>query len=373
MAKAMPKHIAVIGAAIAGLSAALAAAKAGHHVTIFGKAPRHLGGALQLAPNGFAALARLGIEGTIAPHMTRLSAIELRSARTNGCLSIIDHEAPVRRDYASVGRAQLVSALLDAAEAHKHIQFDERLIEGIKAGNRSASLQIKDEILSFDVIIGADGKDGLARQLISPQAKEAATRCALRTAVPAATLPRTFSAKRCQLWLGDGFHLVSYPFADGAEVNLVLCTKDSAEENHEMIAAHVKDNPVLACLADDEITWHRTPLPEASQLATWRKGHVILVGDAAHFMPPHLAQGAGQTLEDAASLYEALVQHDDMTLALKDWSVRRARTLAPIIERAQSTGALMRLSGPFSRLRNAAIELGGQRLIESWLKNIWHA
>ena len=55
----------------------MAAAKAGHHVTILGKTPR-LAGALQLA-NGFDALARLGMGDAVAPHMTRLSAIELRS------------------------------------------------------------------------------------------------------------------------------------------------------------------------------------------------------------------------------------------------------------------------------------------------------
>lgn len=37
-------------------------------------------------------------------------------------------------------------------------------------------------------------------------------------------------------------------------------------------------------------------------LATWVNGRVIIIGDAAHPMLPHLGQGAGQALEDAEAL-----------------------------------------------------------------------
>ena len=100
---------------------------------------------------------------------------------------------------------------------------------------------------------------------------------------------------------------------------------------------------------------------------------MIVIGDAAHFMPPHLAQGAGQTLEDAACLYEALQGNQPLTQTLQSFALKRARALAPVIHKAESTGAVMRLKGPFAHLRNLALEIGGQRLVESWLQQVWHA
>ena len=97
----------------------------------------------------------------------------------------------------------------------------------------------------------------------------------------------------------------------------------------------------------------------------------MLIGDAAHFMPPHLAQGAGQTLQDAASLSKALSADDDIISITKSWITSRRQELAPIVRRAEDTGAIMRLRGPIARLRNFAIDLGGAKMIENWLNQVW--
>ena len=366
MGKRPSIKIGVLGCAIAGLSAGIAAARAGHQVTIFGPVPKTLSGALQLAPNGFSALHRLGMMADVAPHLTRLSAIELRSASTMSCLAVIDHDNPHHRDYASIGRDDLHKALLHHAQADKRIQFCGDEVSHLAPKADETYVVAGGARYDFDMLIGADGKSGIARQSFQKQTDPPVMRQALRAQMVAAALPQTFRTKRTQLWLGDGYHLVSYPFAGGDFVNLVLCT------SYDVTGIDViKTHPILSCLASDDIAWHHTPLPEASQLATWRKYQLILIGDAAHFMPPHLAQGAGQTLEDAASLYEALCQDAPLSSILRDWALMRARTLAPIIEKAEETGAVMRLKGPFARLRNMAIALGGQRLVERWLRQVW--
>ena len=367
--------IAVIGTAIAGLSSAIGAANANHHVSVFGHVPARLQGALQLAPNGFAALHALGAYEPIRPSLTRLSAIELRSARTNSCLSVIDHENPTQRDYASIGRDALYQALLSVAQAHPLISFHNQMVTALHITKDETNLTTQDgSTHHFDLIIGADGKDGIARHAIAPHsAPTPITRQALRTSCNSTALPRPFGAKRTQLWLGDGFHLVSYPFEGGAKINLVLCTASTAYNSPDDIVRRLTANtPILASLAQAGLSWHSTPLAPASQLATWRKFGLILTGDAAHFMPPHLAQGAGQTLEDAASLSHFLSQATNIEQAAAQWALNRSRSLAPVIERAEATGTIMRLSGPFARLRNFAIEIGGQRLIEQWLKQVWH-
>ena len=45
----------------------------------------------------------------------------------------------------------------------------------------------------------------------------------------------------------------------------------------------------------------------------WNRGRVVIIGDAAHSCPPTLAQGAAQSLEDAAVLAELLLRADELT------------------------------------------------------------
>ena len=379
MGKTKTAHIGVIGGAIAGLSAGLAIADAGHKVVIFGHVPDHLSGALQLAPNGFKALDALGALAVLTPHLTRLNAIEIRSSRTNSCLSVLDHDSPQRRDYASIGRGALCAGLYELARAHKAISFCDEMVTDITCTSDHTSLVTdKGTQHDFDLIIGADGKQGLARAIIGAHDGGVNTsRQALRAGVPATSLPRHFSATRTQLWLGNGYHLVSYPFLDKTSdemmINLVLCTPASAKQAPQILQEFLGKRPVLAPLCDGAISWYKTPLPPASQLASWRKNGLVLIGDSAHFMPPHLAQGAGQTLEDAATLKAALTGASDVKQAAAQWALMRQRTLGPIIEKAEATGAMMRLSGPFAMLRNATIELGGHRLVEKWLTKVWSA
>ena len=374
MTKTASATIAVIGTAISGLSSAIGAANAHHQVTIFGRPSPYLPGALQLAPNGFAALDQLGAIQAASASFTRLCAIELRSARTNSTLSMIDHEK-TQRAYASIGRDALYQALLSLASAHPAIRFEPQMVSAIHTSKQETSLITEDgSTHHFDLIIGADGKDGIARRLVAPAlVSSAATRQAIRAACASDCLPRSFATKRTQLWLGDGYHLVCYPFDQGKMINLVLCTKAAPNRPHEIIHRLTKDSPVLSAIAAADLDWQSTPLTEASMSATWRKYGLILTGDAAHFMPPHLAQGAGQTLEDAASLSKALKGADNLQQAASQWSVSRSRALSPIIARAEATGTIMRLSGPLASLRNIALELGGQKLIEQWLQQVWQA
>jgi 2-polyprenyl-6-methoxyphenol hydroxylase-like FAD-dependent oxidoreductase len=44
------------------------------------------------------------------------------------------------------------------------------------------------------------------------------------------------------------------------------------------------------------------------QPAPWHRGHVLLIGDAAHAATPHLSQGASMAIEDAALIAQLLSQ-----------------------------------------------------------------
>ncbi|KAG0703101.1 FAD/NAD(P)-binding domain-containing protein [Suillus ampliporus] len=61
------------------------------------------------------------------------------------------------------------------------------------------------------------------------------------------------------------------------------------------------------------------PVYEVENLQRWCSKSIVLVGDAAHAMPPHSGQGASQALEDAAYLAYLLRQHQlNPSSGLKD-------------------------------------------------------
>jgi salicylate hydroxylase len=54
----------------------------------------------------------------------------------------------------------------------------------------------------------------------------------------------------------------------------------------------------------------RWALYDREPLATWTKGRLTLLGDAAHPMLPHLGQGANQAIEDGMALATILADTD---------------------------------------------------------------
>ena len=64
--------------------------------------------------------------------------------------------------------------------------------------------------------------------------------------------------------------------------------------------------PQVRELLDKIDTWKMWLLCDREPVKTWTDRRVTLLGDAAHPMLQYLAQGAGQAIEDAVVLREAL-------------------------------------------------------------------
>jgi salicylate hydroxylase len=92
----------------------------------------------------------------------------------------------------------------------------------------------------------------------------------------------------------------------------------------------------------------------------WYRGRVVILGDAAHGMLPHLGQDASTSIEDAFAL-AALVADarpgDNLDPVFSRYqTLRRARTRA--IQRSSSvTNSLLHLpEGPAARMRKGKME-----------------
>ena len=98
----------------------------------------------------------------------------------------------------------------------------------------------------------------------------------------------------------------------------------------------------------------------------------MLAGDAAHPIPPNLAQGAGQSLVDAACLMRYLGS-DTIDDALSSYAQERSKAVSKIFKKAVISSKIMALDGARAKARNVALSLGGTEMIDKWLADVWAA
>ncbi len=90
------------------------------------------------------------------------------------------------------------------------------------------------------------------------------------------------------------------------------------------------------------------------RLKRWWKGRVAVLGDAAHAMPPYLAQGAGHAMMNAMGLAVALDEAPDLEAAFRAWE-RRERPLTEHTQRwTRIYGNTIFLPRPLKRVSIAA-------------------
>jgi salicylate hydroxylase len=103
---------------------------------------------------------------------------------------------------------------------------------------------------------------------------------------------------------------------------------------------------VRALIAGTEHVF-RWALFDRPPLARWSKSRVTLLGDAAHPMLPYMAQGAGQSIEDAYVLARCLDEgREDPATALSRYSDRRWERAAAVQEASRQAASVVHLSDP---------------------------
>jgi len=382
---ATERHVIVAGAGIAGLTAALALARAGLRVTVLEQAERleETGAGIQLSPNATKVLSALGVAERLAPSVVVPHGIRVMSAgsgREIVRIPLADAEKRYGAPFWVVHRADLQAALADTARATLDLTLKLGIrVEEFAAHANGVSVlgrgprNVTDE--RGIALIGADGIwSNIARGLGRQRGPRFSHRTAWRALVPAEALPAEFRAPFVTLWLGADAHLVHYPVKAGQLVNIVGIVRDewnqtgwSAPGERAEILRHfarwvwcerVRD------LIGTPQRWLKWALYDRKAPFLGGDGRVTLIGDAAHPMLPFLAQGAGMAIEDGAVLAQCLGKSiTDPTAGLRAYEkARRART-----ERAQQAsrkqGRIYGLTGPEALARNLVMRaMGGQKL-----------
>jgi len=84
-------------------------------------------------------------------------------------------------------------------------------------------------------------------------------------------------------------------------------------------------SPVVELLAADDAQLEFFAHRRQKVAPGWSRGRVVLLGDAAHTMPPTVAQGANQALEDAWALARALCVTGDLKAGLAEYERSRIK------------------------------------------------
>ena len=88
-------------------------------------------------------------------------------------------------------------------------------------------------------------------------------------------------------------------------------------------------------------------LYDRDRARVWSRGPVLVVGDAAHPMRPHLGQGGCQGLEDAAILANFADRADDLDTAFARFSAFRRRRVRAIVRESALLGRIIDLRPAF--------------------------
>ena len=339
-------RIAIVGAGIGGLTAALALIRQGFEVEVLEQARQlgEVGAGLQISPNGNRVLAALGLGPAIEAIAAEPAGKKVRLWSTGQTWNLFDLGASSRERYGfpylTLHRADLHRVLVNAVRSLRPsairtgVRIDQIEQHADQVVLRSAGAKVA----TADVLIGADGVHSQVRQaLIGEDRPKFSGIIAWRGIIEVSRLPEHLRQPYGYNWVGPGAHVIHYPLRRGELVNFVGAVEQQGWE----VESWSTVGSVGECLRDFR-GWHddvqtlirslQTPYKWAlmvrDTLPRWAYGRVGLLGDACHPTLPFLAQGAVMALEDGLVLARCLAQwKDDPALGLQRYEAARiART-----------------------------------------------
>lgn len=316
-------NVAIVGAGLSGLTLALGLHDQGIACTVYESrpGPLNIGGAVMLSPNALKVLDAFHLYDHLRTQGFNFSQLHYRDVSGN---LIETYEFGNKDEYGyealRIYRNVLIDTLLAELKRKEiPLQFGAKFTHIIEEDSNSVSFAFADGSTgTADILVGADGIHSRVRKYLYPDLEPKFIGMAGTTAaVPTA-----------QLKLPEGYHLpvtISSPQGafviapqqlDGSEVLIgkqrrvaeqdraawekTLADKDEAvrflQQDQEQFSDIVR-NAVSEINPEKINVWPFFVVPKLDRWAS-EKRRVIILGDAAHAIPPSAGQGINQAFED---------------------------------------------------------------------------
>ncbi|KAL0933737.1 salicylate hydroxylase [Colletotrichum truncatum] len=324
--------IAIVGGGIAGLTAAISLRRAGHQVTIYEKSAlnNEIGAAINVQTNASRPLIALGMDPARAKFVRARGSKRVRGD-TLDLIHSLDLGSVADR-YGSpwyfahrVDLHQELKRMATAAEGGPPLTVKLRS-EVTSYDPENASVTLADgTIVSADLVVVADGihSGGVEAVLGSPNPAIPAGQdnfcyrflLPMEEVLSDPVAGQLFddASGSVRMFLGNGKRVVTYPCRNGEVLNCIAIfhsevgtsTKEdwhSSVDKSHLVERFSDFHPSVIAVLQKATEVKQWPLLYRAPIPTWRKGRMILIGDAAHPMLPHQGQGGAQAIEDGVAL-----------------------------------------------------------------------
>jgi salicylate hydroxylase len=363
----MSLRIAIVGAGLGGLVAAIAARRAGFEATIYEQAGAfgEIGAGIQIGPNAVKVLRALGLEsglerfGAMPEHHVGRSwhsgRVLFKSATRTACLERFGAA------FYQVQRSDL-HAHLRGALPGSAILLGKRCV-AVESGPEGARLAFADgSEARCDVVVGADGIHSTVRGiLLGPEKPRFTGVICWRGQVAADRLPAGLIPPDSLNWMGPGGCVVHYYVRPGKLVNWIAhrTTDIWAEESwsvegdkDELLGAFPGWHESLLTLFRATERCYKWAIFDREPLSRWSDERVTLLGDAAHPMLPFLAQGGAMAMEDGYILAGVLRRRRaDIPAALREYEALRKERATRVQLGSRARADICQVTSPLARLR----------------------
>ncbi len=342
----MSRQVVVVGAGIAGLATAVALQRRNIDVTVFEvRADTSSGAGISIWPNALAALDEIGPGTAVRDAGGRVTAgamrwrdgTWLRRPHPNRIIKALG-EPLVVIQRAALTRI-LESALTPGTLRHGVAVTD------VAATADGVRLRMSDgSATDCCAVVGADGtRSVVARHLNGPLTDTYAGYTAWRGVAECSIDPKLSGET-----IGPGVEFGHVPMSVGCTYWFATerapegATAAEGELNYLRSRYSSWAEPIPDVLAATEPgVVQRHDIYDRSRATVWSRGPIVLVGDAAHAMRPHLGQGGCQGLEDAAILAGFAGGAGDLASAFTQFAAFRPPRVRRLVRESALIGRIV--------------------------------